>query len=227
MKIVIRTLLCISIAVLGYFCVMSILTPIEFNEQSALREKAVVKNLIDLRKAQIEYKNQTGKYAVSADTLIKFIKNGQMPVVLKVGTLTDQQLNDGLTEAKAIAIVRKGNQKEIIALGLQNFKRDTSYVSVYESLFKDSYSIDEVDKIFEIPYSNGQRFQIDTATYTNPTSGIQIPLFEAKAHYDTYLSDLNRQELINLKDTKDKLGKYPGLQVGSIVEPNNNAGNWE
>ena len=112
MKIVIRTLLCISIAVLGYFCVMSILTPIKFNEQSALREKAVVKNLIDLRKAQIEYKNQTGKYAVSADTLIKFIKNGQMPVVLKVGTLTDQQLNDGLTEAKAIAIVRKGNQKD-------------------------------------------------------------------------------------------------------------------
>ena len=49
---------------------------------------------------------------MSADTLIKFIKNGQMPVVLKVGTLTDQQLNDGLTEAKAIAIVRKGNQKD-------------------------------------------------------------------------------------------------------------------
>ena len=31
----------------------------------------------------------------------------------------------------------------------------------------------------------------------------------------------------NLKDKRIKLEKYPGLQVGSIEEPNNNAGNWE
>ena len=41
------------------------------------------------------------------------------------------------------------------------------------------------------------------------------------------LFDLNSQELINLKDMQSKLGKYCGLRVGDIEQPNNNAGNWE
>jgi hypothetical protein len=59
------------------------------------------------------------------------------------------------------------------------------------------------------------------------SSSIVIPLFEARAPYDAYLSDLNRQELVNLKDQQTKLEKYNGLKVGSVDEPNNNAGNWE
>ena len=225
-RIIIRTLLLVSICLLGYFCVMSIVTPIQFEEQRALREKAVVKRLIDIRKVEIEYKNQKGRYSANIDTLVSFIKDGKVAVVMKEGTLTDEQLKDGLTEAKSTEIVRKGNKKEIESLGLQNFRRDTTYVSVYESLFKKDYTFENVASIFEIPYSNGKKFAIDTITFTN-ASGIAMPLFEAKAAYETYLEDLNRQELVNLIDTKNKLDKYAGLQVGSIVEPNNNAGNWE
>ena len=54
-----------------------------------------------------------------------------------------------------------------------------------------------------------------------------MSLFEAKAGYESYLGDLNRQELANLIDSKNKIDKYAGLQVGSVSEPNNNAGNWE
>lgn len=227
MKIIVKTLLVISIVILGYFCTMSILAPIQFEEQRTIREKQVVQNLIEIRKAQIEFKNQKGHYTASIDSLIHFIKFEKMPVILKEGTLTDEQLKDGLTEAKATAIVRKGNQKEIIALGLEKFRRDTTYVSVFESLFASTYKIEDIANIFVIPFSDGERFEMAATMFTNPTSGIVIPLFEAKAAYDTYLKDLNRQELINLKDTKKKLDKYPGLQVGSILEPNNNAGNWE
>jgi len=38
---------------------------------------------------------------------------------------------------------------------------------------------------------------------------------------------LDKQLLINLKDVQAKLGKYCGLRVGDIEQPNNNAGNWE
>jgi hypothetical protein len=62
--------------------------------------------------------------------------------------------------------------------------------------------------------------------YYNATK-IKIPLFEASAHFKTYLYDLNHQELLNIIDVQTKLEKYPGLKVGSIEEPNNNAGNWE
>jgi hypothetical protein len=41
------------------------------------------------------------------------------------------------------------------------------------------------------------------------------------------MSDMDKQQLINLKDLQNKLGKYCGLKVGDIEQPNNNAGNWE
>ena len=227
MKHAIRITLVIAIAFLAYICVMSIITPIRFDNIRAAREKAVIARLINIRKAQIEFKDQNGHYTASCDTLVDFIKNGKMPVVLKEGTLTDEQLQNGLTEAKALKIVKSGNKKEIAANGLEGFRRDTSYVSVYESLFANDLKEDQIDQIVVVPYSNGQKFEMETASHTNAASGIVIPLFEARAPYDMYLSDLDRQELINLKDEKKQLEKYPGLKVGSIQEPNNNAGNWE
>src|SRR5574344_725190 len=227
MKHVVRISLIVAIGVLAYFCVMSIVTPIHFDEERAIREKAIIANLINIRKAQIEFKNQTGHYTANCDSLIDFVKNGKMPVVLKEGTLTDEQLQNGLTEAKALKIVKSGNKKEIEANGLENFRRDTSYVSVYESLFANDITLEQAEQMVIVPFSNGQKFEMETATHTNSASGIAIPLFEARAPYDMYLSDLDRQELVNLKDEKAKLEKYAGLKVGSIEEANNNAGNWE
>ncbi len=227
MKHAIRITLVIAIAFLAYICVMSIVTPIRFDNTRAAREKAVIARLINIRKAQVEFKNQNGRYTASCDTLVDFIKNGKMPVVLKEGTLTDEQLQNGLTEAKALKIIKSGNKKEIADNGLEGFRRDTSYVSVYESLFANELTEEQIDQIVIVPFSNGQKFEMETASHTNAASGIAIPLFEARAPYDMYLSDLDRQELINLKDEKKQLEKYPGLKVGSIQEPNNNAGNWE
>lgn len=227
MKIAFKTLLLVSIVALGYMCVMSIVTPIRFDEERAAREKEVITKLMDIRKAEIEFNKQNNRYTVGMDTLINFIKTAKMPLVLKEGMLTDEQLKNGLTEEKAAKIVRSGNQKAIAENGLEGFRRDTSYISVFESLFAKDYTLDNIAEIGIIPYSDGKQFELGTAMYTNEASGIVLPLFEAKAPYDSYLGDLNRQELINLKDTRVKLEKYPGLQVGSIEEPNNNAGNWE
>lgn len=227
MKHVVRSILIVAIAFLAYICVMSIVTPIRFENERNRREKVVISNLVNIRKAQIEYKNQMGYYTASCDTLIDFIKNGKMPVVLKEGTLTDDQLKAGLTEAKALKIVKSGNKKEIAANGLEGFRRDTSYVSVYESLFASTIPADQIDQMVVVPFSGGQRFEMAASSFTNAKSGTVVPLFEARAPYDMYLSDLDRQELINLKDQKRQLEKFPGLKVGSIDEPNNNAGNWE
>ena len=54
-----------------------------------------------------------------------------------------------------------------------------------------------------------------------------MKVVEAGVLYDTYLSDLDRQQLVNLKDKMEKMGRYLGLRVGSVTEINNNAGNWE
>ena len=51
MKTVIKVLLVISIGLLSYFCVMSIVTPIRFAETKEAREKVIIQLLIDLRSA--------------------------------------------------------------------------------------------------------------------------------------------------------------------------------
>ncbi len=227
MRITFRILLTVAIIAMSYLCVTSITTPIEFEKEQVKRENAIIKNLVEIRKAQVEFKNQYGRYIPTTDSIVDFIKNGKVAVVLKEGTLSDEQLKNGLTEAKAVAIIAKGNKKEIASNGLENFRRDTSYVSVYESFFADRYSLEDIEDIVIVPFSGGKKFIVKSNPYTNAKTGITVPLFEAAAPYDYYLNDLNRQELINLKDKKEKLGMYLGLKVGSIVEPNNNAGNWE
>ena len=104
--------------------------------------------------------------------------------------------------------------------------RDTVRVSVLEDVFGLDYPIDEIKVI---PNSDGQvYFLAQTIIITG--SGIPVPVFEARAHNNQILSSLKEdyeQEIINLNEKSRLNSKYPGLKVGSIEEPNNNAGNWE
>ena len=58
-------------------------------------------------------------------------------------------------------------------------------------------------------------------------SGVDVPLFEASIPFDILLNGLNRQLVVNLNSQRKSTDRFPGLKVGSIEAPNNNAGNWE
>ena len=208
MKVTLKILLAAAVLLLVYMCYRSIMTPIEFNKEKDLRESAVKARLIDIRKAQIEYKNVYKTHAGSFADLIKFLKDDKLPFLIKEGVLTDEQLEKGMTE------------KEAVKKGL--IKRDTVWVNAKDTLFGVSYNADDLKMV---PGTNIQ-FDMDTATLTSG-SGYTIKVFEAGVKYDDYLGDLDRQLVVNLKDKAEKLGKYPGLRVGSLTEINNNAGNWE
>ena len=45
--------------------------------------------------------------------------------------------------------------------------------------------------------------------------------------YRSLLKGLDNQLRINLDAEREDTGRYPGLKVGSVTAPNNNAGNWE
>jgi hypothetical protein len=191
-------------------CYRSIMSSIEFDSERKLRESAIQARLIDIRKAQIEYKNVYGVHAANFEELVKFLKEKKLPFILKEGELTDEQLEKGMKE------------KDAIKLGL--IKRDTLWVLAKDTLFGANYN---VDSLAIIPVANvNAHFTMDTATLVS-NSGYTVKVFESGVKYDTYLGDLNRQLLVNLKDLANKLGKYDGLRVGSVTEINNNAGNWE
>lgn len=227
MKTTIKTLLLIAIAALAYFCVMSILTPIRFEKERTLRERTIIQNLVDLRNAQIEFKDQKGYYTSGLDSLISFIKTGKKKMVLKEGVLTDAQLEAGLTEAKAVKIIKSGNKKEIAEYGLEKFKRDTTTTDLISALYGSRYNKNTIDTLQYIPFGNGLKFEMEVKNDYTSNIGIRIPLCEIRVPYDVYLKDVNRQETLNLIDLEEKLGKYAGLKVGSATEPNNFAGNWE
>ncbi len=227
MNTIIKILLVASILLLTYLTIMSIVTPIQFDAEKESREKVIIEKLVDIRKAEVEYRDQKGMYTDKFEDLIKFLKAAKKKTVLKEGSLTEKQLEAGLTEAQAAKIVRSGNRQEIIANGLENFRRDTAYVDMIEAIFPEKYTVETIEQIAIIPFTENQKFDLKVDNnYTN-TNGIKIPLFEVSAPYEVYLKDLNRQEVLNKIDVQTKLSKFPGLMVGSIVEPNNNAGNWE
>ena len=206
-----KALLVLAAGTLAFLCYDSIMTPIEFNEVRDAREKVIVERLIDIRRAETEYRNIKGDYTASFDTLINFIKYDKAKIVLKEGELTDKQLEEGMTEKKAVK------------LGL--IKRDTTYVSMLENLFGEGYP---VDSLRYIPFSSPrQEFTLEKAEITTGSAGIKVKVMAAKAPYVSYLNDLDKQELINLVETTEKLEKFPGLKFGDIEQANNNAGNWE
>ena len=206
---------------------MSVMTPIRFEEEKASREKLIINRLIDIRKAEVEFRDQKGRYTANSDSLIAFLKNAKKKMVLKEGALTDKQLEAGLTEAAAVKIVRKGNPQEIAINGLQGFVRDTAYVNMMKAIFPTEYNSETIDQLAIIPFSNNEKFEIKVKNdYTN-ANGIKIPLMEVSAHFKSYLFDLDHQELLNAIDMEEQLFRFPGMKVGSIDEPNNNAGNWE
>ena len=202
--------------------------PIEFEQEQKFREKKVIARLMDIRKAQQEYRMRNeGKYTASFDTLIEFVKTQKIPFIMKEGVLNDKQLEEGLSERKAMAIVNKarktGNWAEAKAAGLENFKRDTMWVAIMDTIFPKGF---DADSLRYVPFGNGAQFEMATKNSTTK-SGAPIYLLEVKTPYDVYLNGLDQQEVANMKDLQIKLNKYPGLMVGSLETPNNNAGNWE
>lgn len=228
MKTVINLVLAACVIGLVYICYGSIMGPINFDNEKSIRDKAIIARLIDIRKAQQEYRSlHQGAYTDNFDSLIAFVKTAKLPFIMKVGTLTDDQLNNGMTEKKAMALINKAkktnNWSEVEKAGLQNFRRDTMWVAVLDTIFTKGFNPDSLPFV---PYGNGARFEMAIRKDTTK-SGAPLNLFQAQVSYDTYLKGINDQELLNLKDLQSKLGKYCGLRVGDIETPNNNAGNWE
>ena len=220
MKKVINLVLGLCALALLYLCYSSIMEPINFNKEKEMREAAVKERLIQIRDVEEQYRLQKGEFCDSFPELIAFIKDGRVPFINKVGELTDEQMEKGLTEAKAAAIVNSGDAAAIAANGLQNFRRDTVWTALADTLFGKGFVADSIQYI---PYSNGKKFELEKSVVTNKSGTVM----ECRATYDDYLQGLSAREVANLKDFADKTERYPGLKIGDLYTANNNAGNWE
>ena len=101
-KLIIQIILAGIIIFLGYKCYESIKIPQQFKVIKEQRYARIADRLKDIRTAQEAYKGVYGKYTGSFDTLINFIKYDSVKVVRSIGSLSDEDLEKGITEAQAI-----------------------------------------------------------------------------------------------------------------------------
>lgn len=204
MKALIHVLLAGLIVFLAYATVQSIVKPIEFQKEKDKRYAETIQRLKDIRTAEGAFKEVNGDYTASFDTLIDFVKTGEFSIVRKIGEIPEDLLG-------------QISEKEAILKGM--IIRDTTKVSVLDSLYPANYKI---DSLRFIPYAGGREFTLKKGVIETQ-SKLKVKVFEASAPSKYILKGLDEQEIINLNDGLD----YKGLKVGSVTEVNNGAGNWE
>jgi hypothetical protein len=195
---IIKIALLIVIAVLVYFVVESIMGPVRFNKEVDSRNEVVIQNLRDIRTVEMAYKTLNGKYSASFDTLMDFLKTGEIPVVKMIPDPEDTTFT-------------------------RNIRDTIGYIPVADSLFGRRAGYD-VNTLKYIPFTDNAVFKLNAGVIDK--GGVDVNVFEASAPYETYLKELNEQMVLNLIASKEQIEKFPGLKVGSMVEASTD-GNWE
>ncbi|MDR1594812.1 MAG: hypothetical protein LBS43_10095 [Prevotellaceae bacterium] len=201
MKTIIQIILGVVAVVLAYLLYDSLMEPIRFKKAVEYRKDLVVQRLKDIRELQVAYKDNYGRYSGGFDTLINFYKYDSLKIVKQVGSWDD-----------SIAVAKK------------LVYTDTIRVAVKDTLFKNIAGFN-IDSLAFVPIVH-EPFELRAISYFS-ISKVVIPLFEAGVHNDVFLRGLDRQLIVNLNDDDKNKNKYPGVKVGSVTQPNNNAGNWE
>ncbi len=212
------------IVVLGVLIWNSIQEPVIFKQEREAREKVAIQRLKDIRTLQSVYKSSKGKYAPAMDTLIDFYNNGKITIKKQIGSM-----DDSVAVANTQAL-RKKNRKITNEELLKYYEGGMNLVlsididiPVKDTLLKRADF--NVNDLKYIPFTEGKEVTMNSTVKV--VSGVEVPLFEACMPFSDLLNGLNRQLIINLNAERNDTGRYPGLKVGSIDAPNNNAGNWE
>ena len=218
--------LILPIIIIGlvYLIVESIMEPIRFNEQKEAREEVAIQRLKDIRDLQVAFKSETGHFTPSIDSLKDFYNNGTIKVVMQIGSNDDslavvntqklKKRNPRITPQQMLQLYVKG---EHLVFSIEN------EIPVRDTLFSGRPDF-SIDSLAFIPFC-GDSIIMESAV--KRVSGVNVPLFEASMPYKQLLQGLDNQLRINLDAEREDTGRFPGLKVGSIDAPNNNAGNWE
>jgi len=208
MKLVIQLLLWVVIFFLGYMVFDAVYEPVQFNEVKEKRYKKVIGNLIDIRDAQLAYRDVTGKFAGDFDELVRFIDTAKF-------TLT-QRRDTTVLDEEFKRIYKVDNWVETVVI-------DTlGYASVKDSLFGGS---DRYKTMMNVPIEGvDAQFEMQAGTVTK--NDTKIPVFEAKISKEVLLADqdpdlvMQEKQIVSVDQVS---GEF--LKVGSMEEVKT-GGNW-
>lgn len=198
LKLILQAVLTVCILVLTYLVVESIMQPVRFDKAVDGRTERVVQNLKDIRSAQLAYKAMNDRYTGSFDTLISFVKEGEIPVVYIIQDPNDTTFTKTITDT-------------------------IDFINVQDSLFNDREEFTAENLRF-VPYGQGEEFEMEANEIEK--GGVIVDVIEVKTAYEVFMKGLDKQMIINKIKKREDIDKYAGLKFGSMKEPSTN-GNWE
>lgn len=215
MKLILQLVLWVLIIFLGWKLYSSIIGPVEFNEKRDARYAKVIKNLKDIRAAELAHKEITGKFTGSFDSLIRFVDTAQFANIQRRDTsFADEKKNKayGLDPKTGGYILEK---VIIDTLG---------YTPVKDSLFKGSNRYKTMMNLpLEAENISGTIELKAGEVVKNKTT---YSAFEARIAKKIILGDLDRdllQQEEQVVSVEGVNGAY--ITVGSL-EDIDTSGNW-
>ncbi|WP_339836900.1 hypothetical protein [uncultured Flavobacterium sp.] len=150
-RIFFSILLWIVAGVFGYLIYSSVMAPIRFDEEKAIRYETAVNKMQDIKKSQMAYKSIKGNYAPTFDSLINFIETAQFEIITRKDTSVPDVARNAAFRITTDASGKGGYFKDVVVTKSLGFK------SVKDSLFKESERFKRMSILkindFEVPVS--------------------------------------------------------------------------
>lgn len=147
MKLVISIVLVAIIGALAYLLVVNINDPIRFMAEKDRREQAVIAKLKEIRTCEELYRDITGQFAPTFDTLSDVLKTKDFEIISVLGDPDDPNFDP------------------------KNLEYDTTFFPAIDSIHSLKINL---DSLRYVPYGSGTTFDIqaDTITYQSTTVNV-------------------------------------------------------
>lgn len=194
MKLIINLALFALVVLFSYFLVMTIQEPVKFKEQYTKRKDAVVERLIMNRTAQELYRDITGEYAGSYEELKKGLTEGEFKIISVFGDPDDPDNPTPITY-DTISVPARDSVPKVIPISL--------------------------DKLAEIPFGDGAKFDIWADTITYQRTLVQV--CEVGTTYDKFMGEYADPKFKKYDNRYNPTGV---IKFGDRTKPAL-SGNWE
>ncbi|MCP9200706.1 hypothetical protein MKO06_12360 [Gramella sp. GC03-9] len=202
MRFVIQILLWAVIIFLAYLTFNAVYEPLQFNKVKEKRYTKVIKNLKDIRSAELAHKEVIGKFQGDWDSLVKFIDTAEFAITQRRDTtFLDEEYK------KTYGVDQYIESVIIDTLG---------FVPVKDSLFNGNEQ--RYRNMMNVPVEGvDAKFELRAGFIQKGEN--QIPVFEARIPKAVVLQDQDRTLVLQeneVQSVDDVNGRY--ISVGSMTE---------
>jgi hypothetical protein len=202
MRFVIQILLWLVIIFLAYLTFNAVYEPLQFNKIKEKRYTKVIKNLKDIRAAELAHQEVTGKFQGNWDSLVKFLDTAEFAITQRRDTtFLDEEYK------KTYGVDQYIESVVVDTLG---------FVPVKDSLFKGNQ--ERYRTMMNVPVEGvDAKFELRAGTIKKGDS--DIPVFEARIPKAVVLSDQDKTLVLQeneVQSVDDVNGRY--ISVGSMTE---------